>query len=74
MKKQKQPEPKKLTEQEFVDTFLSGKTWGWEELLSCGWADVDQLEDGDLKKAIKKYEDSHSAVWKRLQELNYEAG
>ena len=64
-----------MTEAEWITEKLSGHTDGWEYILTFGGGyDIEDLEDGKLKKAIDKYQTAFHKLDKMLSVLGYEAG
>ena len=62
-----------MTEKEWVDEFLNGNTWGWEDML-VNQISTDDLDNGQLKQLINDYLDARSALEEYLEALGYEAG
>jgi hypothetical protein len=62
-----------MTEKEWVDSNLSGRTWGWEELLTDR-VNTNDLDYGQLKQLIDNYLDAKLVLEEYLNILGYEAG
>ncbi len=66
----------RMTEAEFVKKYLTGKTFGWEDLvLDMLDKEInDNLEFGPLRCALRTFISSHGTVYFMLKKLGYEAG
>lgn len=64
----------KLSEKEWTDKYLTGRTWGWQELLRSGRAEMKNLVDGDFKNKLDTFLSIESDIEKDLMKYEYEAG
>jgi hypothetical protein len=65
---------KKMSPQEWMNKYVQGRTWGWEELIGSGRAPLGDLKDSDLKIAINKWLEGIREVQGILDSLGYEVG
>jgi len=63
-----------LSEKQWMDEKVNGRSWGWQELVTCGRASTNNLEDGELKGMLDLFTSTQAAIEKRLRSLGYEAG
>ncbi len=63
-----------MTEKEFVETKLNGRTRYWDELVNSGRVKLEDLDDGQLKSSLSKYYEAYNETLKILDSYDYEAG
>ncbi len=62
-----------MTEQEWVDQYLTGRTSSWDELIRSGRVPLEELEDGILKKQLKIFLYEEIVCETLLEKFDYEA-
>lgn len=63
-----------MDEKEWMEKYVQDNTWGWQELVSCGHAPLEKLDDGPLRTAIEGFLNGESDAQRILDGYGYEAG